>query len=395
LYDNAQLLSLYAEAYSISKDEFFKSVVYETVGWLKREMTNSDGGFYSALDADSEGIEGKFYAWTWTELEEALGAELESVAEFFQCTREGNWEHGLNILTQEIDQSLNKKMIEAKKKLFDYREKKIRPTLDDKILAGWNAMTIQGLTDCYKAFGDHLFLQLAVDNISFIENNLIQNGKVYRAFKGKHSTTEGFLEDYAFLIQAYTSLYQVTYDENHLKKAEQWITYVLNNFLDSKENFFHFSSLSAEQLIAKKKEVFDNVIPSSNSVMARNLFRLGALLDKNEWRQIAIEMVSKLSGIIIQEPVYMSNWGILFSEITQGMNEVVIVGEKAEEIRKEIQSNYLPFAVFLGTKSKSDLPLFEGRAAIDDKTKIYVCLNKVCQLPVEKVNEAVQQIIEK
>src|SRR6478609_2268147 len=237
LYDNAQLLGLYAEAYSISKDEFFKSVVYETVGWLKREMTNSDGGFYSALDADSEGVEGKFYAWTWTELEEALGAELESVAEFFQCTREGNWEHGLNILTQEIDQSLNKKMIEAKKKLFDYREKKIRPTLDDKILAGWNAMTIQGLTDCYKAFGDHLFLQLAVDNISFIENNLIQNGKVYRAFKGKHSATEGFLEDYAFLIQAYTSLYQVTYDENHLKKAEQWITYVLNNFLDSKENF--------------------------------------------------------------------------------------------------------------------------------------------------------------
>src|SRR6185369_7775833 len=250
-----------------------------------------------------------------------------------------------------------------------------------------NAMTVQGLADCYKAFGDQLFLQLALVNISFIEKNIIQDGKVYRAFKNKHSTTEGFLEDYAFLIQAYTSLYQATFDENLLQKAEQWTTYVLNNFLDSKENFFHFSSQSAEQLIAKKKEVFDNVIPSSNSVMARNLFCLCTLLDKNEWRQMAIAMASKLSGIIIQEPVYMSNWGILFSEITQGTNEVVIVGEEMDEMRKEIQSNYLPFALFLGTKSKSKLPLFEGRE-VKEKTMIYVCKDKVCQLPVGNMQDA-------
>ncbi len=394
LYDNAQLLSLYAEAYSITKDEFFKLVVYETVGWLQREMMHSEGGFYSALDADSEGIEGKFYAWTWNEIEEAVGGEHESVADYFHCTREGNWEHGMNILIHEIDQPLDDRMTEAKKKLFAYREKKIRPMLDDKILTGWNAMTAQGLADCYKAFGDQMFLELALKNISFIERNLIQDGKVYRAFKNKHSITEGFLEDYAFLIQAYTSLYQVTFDESYLLKAELWTNYVLNNFLDQKENFFHFSSQSAEQLIAKKKEVFDNVIPSSNSVMARNLFHLGTMLDKNEWRQQAVEMASKLSGIIIQEPVYMSNWGTLFSEITEGMNEVVIVGEKMEEMRKEIQLNYFPLAMFLGTKSKSDLPLFEGREAKEGKTMIYVCRNKVCQLPVENVNEAVQQIIE-
>jgi len=160
------------------------------------------------------------------------------------------------------------------------------------------------------------------------------------------------LEDYAFLIQAYSSLYQTTFDESYLLKAKQWTNYVLDNFLDSKENFFHFSSQSAEELIAKKKEVFDNVIPSSNSVMARNLFRLGTLLDKNEWKQLAIKMTSKLSGIITTEPVYMSNWGILFSEIAEGMNEIVIVGRKMEEIRKEIQLNYFPYAVFLGSKSK-------------------------------------------
>ncbi|HEV8514646.1 MAG TPA: thioredoxin domain-containing protein, partial [Cyclobacteriaceae bacterium] len=182
------------------------------------------------------------------------------------------------------------------------------------------------------------------------------------------------------------------FDEGQLKKAELWMTYVLNNFLDSKENFFHFSSQSAEQLIAKKKEVFDNVIPSSNSVMARNLFRLGTLLDKNEWKQMSVKMVLKLSAIIVQEPVYMSNWGILFSEITEGMNEVVIVGEKIGEMRKEIQSNYFPFALFLGTKFKSNLPLFEGRE-VKEKTMIYVCKNKVCQFPVENIQDAINQMI--
>jgi len=404
LYDNAQLLSLYAEVYSITKDNFFKSVVYETVGWLQREMMHQEGGFYSALDADSEGVEGKFYAWTYDEVVEALGDKHSVMPEYFQVTEEGNWEHGLNILSRSdsnahfmsdynINQhDLNILVEEGKKKMFAFREKKIRPMLDDKILTGWNAMTIQGLADCYKAFGDQAFLRLALDNISFIEKNLINDGKVYRAFKNKHSTTEGFLEDYAFLIQAYTSLYQVTFDESHLSKAKGWTNYVLDNFLDSKENFFHFSSQSAEQLIAKKKEVFDNVIPSSNSVMARNLFRLGTLLDKNEWKQLSIEMTSKLSGIITTEPVYMSNWGILFSEITEGMNEVVIAGEKIEEIRKEIQLNYFPFALFLGSKSKNSLPLFEGREAKDSKTMIYVCRNNVCQLPVEIVKEAIGQM---
>ncbi len=394
LYDNAQLLSLYAEAFSITKDEKFRSVVYETVGWLKREMMHPEGGFYSALDADSEGIEGKFYTWTWTEIEEAIGKESKLVADYFHCTREGNWEHGLNILIQEINQQeADEKILAAKEKMFAYREKKIRPMLDDKIIAGWNAMTVQGLVDCYKAFADDTFLDLALKNILFIENYLIHEGKLYRAFKNKRSTTEGFLEDYAFLIQAYTSLYQVTFDEIFLTKAGYWTNYVLRNFHDSKDNFFHFSSQSAEQLIAKKKEVFDNVIPSSNSVMARNLFHLGILLDKNEWKEMAVKMTSQLSSIIITEPVYMSNWGILFSGITQGVNEVVIVGENVEQFRKEFNENYFPFALTLGTKTKSNLPLLEDREAKGEKTMIYVCQDKVCQLPVENVDEAIRQIL--
>ena len=392
LYDNAQLLSLYSEAYSITKDGQFKSIVYETVHWLQRDMMHPDGGFYSAIDADSEGVEGKFYAWTWRELEDAVGEDVKTVADYFHCTQNGNWEHGQNILIQEMDQLPDRKITAAKEKMFAYREKKPRPMLDDKILTGWNAMAVQGLVDCYKAFGDPVFLDLAQKNIVFVENNLVHDGKVSRAFKNKHSNTEGFLEDYAFLIQAYVALYQVTFDESFLVKAEQWMNYAMNNFHDAKENYFHFSSQTAERLIAQKKEIFDNVIPSSNSVMARNLFRLGILLDKNEWRQLATDMISRLSGIVTTEPVYMSNWGILFTEMTEGINEVVIVGEESEKMRKDIQQYYFPFALTLGTSSKSTLPLFEGREAIPGKTRIYVCRNKVCRLPVEGVNEAIRQM---
>jgi len=407
LYDNAQLLSLYAEAYSITKDNFFRSIIDETLGWLQREMMHPQGGFYSALDADSEGREGKFYAWTYQEVVEALGDKHTLMTEYFQITKEGNWEHGLNILwRQELDKNLmsdsninqhdlDELMEEGKKKMFAFREKRIRPMLDDKILTGWNAMTVQGLVDCYKAFGDQQFLELAQKNISFLEKYLIYDGKVCRTFKNKPSTTEGFLEDYAFLIQAYISLYEVTFNEMFLRKAEQWTNYVLNHFNDSKEDFFNFSSHFADQLIAKKTDVFDNVIPSSNSVMARNFFRLGTLLDHQQWKQRAVKMTLKLADLIATEPVYMSNWGILFSEISVGFNEVVMVGEKMEEMRKEIHENYFPFAVFLGTKSNSNLPLFYGRGAKDSKTMIYVCRNKVCQFPVENAQEAIHQIVPK
>ena len=254
-------------------------------------------------------------------------------------------------------------------------------------------MTVQGLTDCYKAFGDRLFLDLALKNISFIESNLISQGKVFRAFKNKRSVTEGFLEDYAFLIQAYTSMYEVTFDEKYLIKAEQWTNYVLSDFYDQNEKYFHFTSSSSEKLIAKKKEVFDNVIPASNSVMARCLFHLGTLLDKEEWRKLAMEMTSKLASIISAEPTYMSNWGILFSEINEGMSEIVITGSELEELRKDIQANYIPISVYVGAKSKSDLALFEGRESVDGQSKIYVCRNKACKLPVSNAQDAIAQIL--
>src|SRR5882762_9308271 len=391
LYDNAQLLSLYSEAYSITKNPLFKTIVYETIGWLEREMTHTLGGFFSALDADSEGVEGKFYTWTYDEVKNVLGDQTDSFTRYFNITREGNWEHGRNILNR-VEQDPATAPPDEKGKLMEARNSRVRPGLDDKILTGWNAMMIQGLTDAYGTFGEPHFLALAEANIRFIENNLIGDGKVYRSFKNKRSATGGFLEDYAFLIQAYTALYQSTFDEGYIQKAASWCGDTLNHFFDEEEGFFHFSGKEAERLIARKKEIFDNVIPSSNSVMAGNLHRLGILLDKDEWKKTAVTMVAKLGSIIQSEPGYMSHWGILLSEMIQGMAEVVIVGPDAEEMRKEFSSHYQPYAMIMGTTSKSELPLFEGRSAVDGTTRIYVCFNKACKLPVETVAEAIGQL---
>ena len=392
LYDNGQLLSLYSEAYSVTKEPSFKNVVFQTTEWLQREMMNVGGGFYSALDADSEGVEGKFYTWTYDELKHVVGSDIKLLEEYYHVTKDGNWEHERNILHLNDSSITSSKIKELKEKLLKAREPRIRPGLDDKILTGWNGMMVQGLVDAYKSFTDPIFIELALKNISFLEANIIQNGKVYRAFKNKHSVTEGFLEDYAFLIQAYTSLYQVTFNEEWLTKAADWTTYVMEHFYDATEGYFHFASSSAEQLVAKKKEVFDNVIPSSNSVMAHNLFRLGTMLDKSDWIKLATTMSSRLASITASEPGYMSNWGILFSEITHGLAEIVIVGADAEKIRKELHQQYTPFALTLGTTTTSKLPLFQGRELKAGETLIYVCRNKTCNLPVTSVSQALEQL---
>ncbi len=390
LYDNAQLLSLYSEAYVITKNDLFKEVVYDSVGWLNREMTHPEGGFYSALDADSEGVEGKFYTWTYDELKVALGEDFDFASKYFQVTSEGNWEHGRNILLQPETFSDEVFIRRVREKLLRLRDIRVRPGLDDKILTAWNAMTIQGLIDAYRVFGDTQFLQIAAKSIEFVEARLIANGKIYRAFKNKHSETEGFLEDYAFVIQAYTSLYQVTFDETTLAKARRWCEYTIANFFDLHEGYFHFSA--SDKLIARKKEVFDNVIPSSNSVMARNLYHLGTLLDIDEWKTIASAMTAKLANLIESEPSYMSHWGLLLTELTVGFSEVVISGSEVHIMRKELHQHYNPFSLTLGTRSSSTLPLLQGREARDGKTLIYVCFNKTCKLPVDNVRKALSQL---
>jgi uncharacterized protein YyaL (SSP411 family) len=404
LYDNAQLMSLYAEAYAVTKDEEFKTILSETFEWLQSEMMHPDGGFYSALDADSEGEEGKFYVWTKKEFKEVLSDEAELIGGYYSIKEEGNWEHGNNILmrTESNETFLRKndisvqefslKLRAAKDKLLEVRDKRIKPGLDDKIITSWNAMMIVGLTDAYKATGNEKFLKAAIKNMQFLEKELTEKSTLYRSYKNKRSNVKGFLDDYAYMIQANIKLYHVTFDESFIKRAKILNDHVLENFFDPSDGFFHYAGKDSEKLIASRKELFDNVIPASNSVMVQNLFHLGILFDLDDLKKLAENMTMSLSHLIKSEPNYMSNWAIAYTEIRKGMVEVVFAGD-IDKSRKEFQQQYQPFAVTIGVKEKSDLPLTAGKISIDQKPTLYVCYDKSCQRPVHHVEEAIGQII--
>ena len=387
LYDNAQLLSLYADMYRVTRDEYYREIVYQTFGWIQREMTHSDGAFYSALDADSEGVEGKFYTWTYDEAKEVLGNSFHDAAAFFNILPEGNWEHGRNILFRDVSKPSTDEVKSWQQTLLAARGNRIRPGLDHKILAGWNAMTIKGLTDAYLAFADRNFLDAAVRCMGFIEQNLMEGSILYR----NNKTTEGFLEDYAFLIQAYLGLYQASGNEAWLGRARSVCHHVIEHFSDEDDPFFRFSSRNAPPLIASKKEIFDNVIPASNSVMATNLFWLGTILDESSWRDRAIAMVRSLATSIAGEPAYMSNWGALLATIIHGISEVAIVGPESELFRKQFTLQYLPFTIVQATKHESELPLLKGKTSAT-QTTVFVCHDRRCDLPVTSVEEAFAQL---
>ncbi|MBX2970838.1 MAG: thioredoxin domain-containing protein [Cyclobacteriaceae bacterium] len=407
LYDNAQLLSLYSEAYTLTKKPQFKRIIAQTISWLEREMMHPDGGFYSALDADSEGVEGKFYCWTKTELENALSDDAQLFCTYYGVTEEGNWEHGQNILKrifpeQEFlnqhsltDAAWQEKLKHGHQILLRIREQRVRPGLDDKILTGWNAMTIVGLVDAYLALQDESILVLAIKNMTFLETNLTDGTKCFRTFRNERSVTEGFLEDYACLIHAYLKLYEADFNEEWITKATALTEYVLEHFYDPMDKLFFFTSSRAEKLIARRKELFDNVIPASNSIMAQNILRLGTLLDNTEWKELAHSMMGSFTELITKEPNYMSNWAIAFTAWQSNPAEVAIVGNQTLQAHRALREHYLPLTLFMGTAGKSNLPLLRDKAITPDQTTYYVCRNFTCKQPVQKVNEALEQILNK
>ena len=404
LYDNAQLMSLYAEAYAVTKDNEFKIIIEETFEWLQTEMMHPEGGFYSALDADSEGEEGKFYVWIKNEIDGILKEDAALLNAYYSVKDEGNWEHGNNILFRALPdekfltehnleaEAWQNKLRDYKDRLLEVRDKRIMPGLDDKVITAWNAMMVIGLTDAYKFIGDDRFLKAAVKNMEFLERELIEGTTVYRSYKNNRSNIQGFLDDYAYFIFACIKLYQVTFNEYWIKRGELFLIHTIDNFLDSSDGFFHYSGKHGEKLIASKKEIFDNVIPASNSVMAQNLFHLGIMLDKDEWKTMAENITFSLSHLIIAEPNYMSHWAIVYTEIKKGMAEIAFVGNGGKELRQKFQEGYQPFSLVMGTTSHSELPLLEGKVAIHEQPTIYVCYNKTCQRPVGSVEQAISQI---
>lgn len=392
LYDNGQLLSLYSEAYSLTELPLFQQVVFETIDWLEREMLSSEGGFYSAQDADSEGIEGKYYVWTHAEIYEILGDKADKFCRAYQVSMEGNWEHGVNILWKNHT-FLNSDFAEEIALLMSHRNQRIKPGLDDKMLCSWNGLTLKGLVDAYKVFGEEKFLDLALKNASFIENYLLNDNQLWHSYKNGEAKIQGFLEDYAAVIDAFTSLYQVCFEEKWLHLAEKLSLYAYLNFWDEEDELFFFTDKNAEALIVRKKEIFDNVVPSSNSMMARNLYTLGLILDREDFVDLSKLMVGKMKEMLTKNADYLTNWACLASQLVTPTVEIAIVGNDYLEFSAKIEQRYFPNKVMSATKDKSELPLLEHRTAFDGQTNIYVCFNKACRRPVQTVEDAWEQIL--
>lgn len=408
LYDNGQLLSLYAEAYAQTKSPVYRQVLKETIAFVARELTSDEGGFYSALDADSEGEEGKFYVWQYEELQHLLGEKADLIADYYGVKPGGNWESGKNILHKQLSDKdfaarhnlevaeLETHLKTAKEKLFQARAKRPRPGLDDKVLTSWNGLMLKGLADAYAVLGDEEILRMATRNATFIAKKMTrpdtQEAALFRTYKNGKASLYAYLEDYACVIDGFAALYQVSFDEQHLAFAQRLSAYTLKHFFDQQEGFFYYTDDTASSLIARKKEIFDNVIPASNSIMARNLYRLGILLDQKKYREEAEKMAGKMLPLITSEPGYLTNWASLASEIFYSVAEIAIVGSDLIPFSAALQQQYYPFKVVTGTTTSSDLPLLQGREAIDGKTTIYVCYNKACQLPVHSPEKAMNQL---
>ena len=406
LYDNAQLISLYSEAYQESKNPLYKQVVYETLEWIQREMTNEIGAFYSALDADSEGVEGKYYVWSKEELQKILTDDFALFADYFNVNEIGFWEEEHYILLRkksgaEIasaykmnEEALQRKIELLKTKVLAVREQRIHPGLDDKTLTSWNAMMVRGYADAYSAFGEQRFLDAALKNAKFIfEKQFREDGGLNHSYKNGISSINGFLEDYAFVIDASIALYQATFDQEWLDRAKLLSDYTIEHFFDDDHGsgMFYFTSDIDPALIARKMEVQDNVIPASNSVMANNLFLLGNYFDDKEYLSIAQQMMHTMQPQVIKWGSSYSNWCMLLLNYTAPFYEVAIAGPNAGQFALAFGNYYLPGKMLIGSTLESDLPLLENKL-VKGETMIYVCINKTCRVPVRQVAEAINQM---
>jgi uncharacterized protein len=401
LYDNAQLVSLYSHAYQRTKNPLYKEVVYQTLKWVRREMTTKEGAFYSALDADSEGEEGKYYVWSEKELKDVLGPDYEIAKEYYNVNDYGLWEGHYILLRQNSDAQmalllkmtdgeLRHKVDEINANLLAAREKRIRPGLDDKSLTSWNALMLIAYLDAYQAFGEELFLKAALMNANWLKKNqLKKDGSLWHTYKNGKSKIPGFLEDYCFTLEAFVKLYEVTFDESWLHAAALVNAYALEHFYDENSGMFYFSSDLETQLIARKMEISDNVIPASNSSMANFLYKYGTLTDNEEFKIIARQMLANVyDGMETYGPSY-SNWGILSMHLLYPYYEIAVTGDNWTEKMKELNAHYLPNKVVMGG-SKGELSMLQGKFV--GETTIFVCVNKACQLPVKEVSEAVKQV---
>lgn len=409
LYDNGQLVSLYAEAYQATKNELYKNTVYQTLEFINRELTSSEGAFYSSLDADSDNAkgvleEGAYYVWTKNELKHILGNDFELFSDYYNVNNYGLWEHDNYVLIRkensyEISNNhsisiseLEKKVTLWKKTLLKERAKKDKPRLDDKSLTSWNALMLKGYINAYITFNEKHFLDTAIKNATFIYTKQLQkNGSLNHSYKNGKSTINGYLEDYSTVIDAYIALYEATFNELWLNTAKQLTDYTFDHFYDTEKAMFYFTSNEDPNLITRKMEIEDNVIPASNSIMAKNLFKLSHYYSNSHYLKVSKQMLGNIKDRTQQYGSGYSNWLQLMADYAGNYYEIAIAGEDALNKLIEVNKNYIPNKLIAGSTSKSNIPLMEGRYN-EGETLIYICVDGACKLPMENTEKALDEM---
>lgn len=408
LYDNGQLISLYADAYKLTKNPLYKEVIEKTLTFISRELTNDEGGFFCALDADSLNEkqhleEGAFYVWKKTDLQELLKTDFELFSEVFNVNDFGLWEDGNYVLIQNQSvaeiaalHKMEVSELESKKKsweniLFHEREKRSKPRLDDKCLTSWNAIMLKGFIDGYKALKDENYLKIALKNADFIIQNLwTPEGNLLHNYKNGKSSINGYLEDYCFVIEGFIAIYEVTFEEKWLQNAKQLTDYCFEHFYDENNQFFAFTSNNDEALIVEHFETEDNVIPASNSVMANNLFKLSIYFHNTYYEKIAYQMIQNIIPKVDYPSAY-SNWFNVFLNYSEQNKELAICGSDALKYCAKINENYFPNIIVAGSNSESNLPFLKDRF-ITGKTLFYFCQNKTCDIPKDNFEDVLIKI---
>jgi len=426
LYDQALLTIAFTEAFQITKNEFLKETVYQTLNYVKRNLTSADGGFYSAEDADSEGDEGKFYLWTIDEVKEILKEDADLIIEVFNLTQNGNYfdevkiestnknifhlKKSLEDIAKEKSIPLNElkeKVNSSLNKLYEVREKRIHPHKDDKILTDWNALMIAAFARAYQVFGEEEFLNSAEKGMNFILNNLkTKDGFLFHRYRDSEASINGFLDDYVFLIYALIELYESTFKIEYLKETLQLNEILLKHFWDENFGGFYFTSDFSEELLVRQNEIYDGAIPSGNSIAMLNLLRLSHFTENLDLQEKALQITKVFYDQFANMPMFYPQLLTAIYFYLSSPLEIIIVGDSNRIDTKEMVSmlhkNFIPNKILINKNSFDDnekinkiFPFIKDYKMIDGKATAYVCKNFSCQLPTTDITKMIELINQK
>lgn len=406
LYDNALLVGLLAQVYACTREPLYREAIEETLAYIQTEMTHPEGGFYSALDADSEGVEGKFYVWSYEEAQEVLGPIGPLFCEYYDITPPGNWE-GHNILRRkypldtfaaekgwkpvELQAALNK----GKQLLLQRRATRVRPHLDDKQILGWNALQVTAYAKAAMALESETYRQEAIRQLDFLLQTFAQPGSdaFFHTYKNGKTHYEAFLDDYAYLVEALLNVYELDFDHKRIEQANRLSSFVLDHFLDSESNLLYFTSVNQQDIILRKREMIDSATPSGNAVMAIQLHRLAILKGNERYRLQAEKMFLTLKASVEKYPSSFARWALGLAGMAGSPQEIAVIGRDAKQTAWKLSAFFRPFSVIMASESADDrYPLLAARKVPANETQIFICRNYACNLPVSTVEEALKNL---